>query len=1179
MKLPTHSPIEVRLHSALPVAAVIAALLCLLAAQPALAAYEQVDTFAGNPGELHSNSEEAAWPEEVQLGGVGGMAVNTTGAGGVPPGTVYATSNTLDRGARIGRFNPDGSFSESWTFTENEDKTKGDIKERCGPDGEAAHPVCKSQTNGNTSIDVDVDQTTGYVYVLNGSLFTPGRNLVHVYSADGSELITEFGVLAATGETIATSPGKIHETSKGGIAIGAAGAVFVQDDDRFSERRRLMAFKPQSPGDYEHYVYAGQGSDVETEPIINPRRPVADAVGDLYVMNTNLIAKLDPSQPNNPVVCEFGFPKAHLDALTVNPQSGEVFFYSDADKKIHQLSSCEAGGEFKEVASFGFEPKRFELSAMAYDPTRRFDPGRPVGTLYAGAPSGEGGKEEGEKREVSLGYIFAPPPEFPPVVESQAVSHVTASTAELGAQINPKGPPTDYVFQYETQAEYEANEPADRFAGAREAPPGGGLLGEGPKGLSAAASLIGLQADTTYHYRAVATSHCSPAEPAKVCETAGAEQTFHTFPAEAPGLPDERVYELVSPALKGGGQVLPVNPGLSSCGPESSCKPGDVWFRFPIQSTPDGDAIAYEGSPFSDAGAVKENEYVSRRDPKAGWQTTTLSPKLQGGEGGYKAFDTALSTGLLAQSNPPLSSPEAPPGVANLYAQQTANPLAISPLLVAEPPNRTGSSEFRLTYAGAAADLSRVFFEANDALTGETPFAPEAKDGGAAKFNLYEWESATGQLRLVNVMPGNATSEAGASFGADAANTISDDGSRAFWSDGAGRLYVREGAEATKAIPDAGKFLTAATDGSKVLLADGHLYDLETEATTDLTEGKGGFQGLSGQSEDLSHVYFVDTEVLTGEEENSEGAKAQAGKFNLYAWAQGGNARYVATLTTGDGNGLNVTRTADWTPLPSKRTAEASPHGRYLTFLSEARLSGYDNTGPCKSDHAGGYAQSACAEVFLYDSATGELTCPSCNPTGVLPLGNSSLASISTGTTLLPQPRYLTDQGRLYFDTRDSLVVNDTNDGVEDVYQYEPSEVGGCKRKAGCLNLISAGREPIDSNFFAIDESARSVFFTSRDQLVLKDHDDLIDLYVAREKGGIPAETEVARSECQGEACVATYSPPNDPTPGSSSFEGAGNVDEKKAQKKHKKKRKHVKKNAKKRHKRSRANHNLGGEK
>ena len=83
-----------------------------------------------------------------------------------------------------------------------------------------------------------------------------------------------------------------------------------------------------------------------------------------------------------------------------------------------------------------------------------------------------------------------------------------------------------------------------------------------------------------------------------------------------------------------------------------------------------------------------------------------------------------------------------------------------------------------LTYAGASSDLSRVFFAANDALTEETPFAPEALDGGQEKFNLYEWHE--GELSLVNVMPGNATTEPGAAFGAGSAHSISADGSQGF---------------------------------------------------------------------------------------------------------------------------------------------------------------------------------------------------------------------------------------------------------------------------------------------------------------------------------------------------------------------------------------------------------------
>ena len=67
-----------------------------------------------------------------------------------------------------------------------------------------------------------------------------------------------------------------------------------------------------------------------------------------------------------------------------------------------------------------------------------------------------------------------------------------------------------------------------------------------------------------------------------------------------------------------------------------------------------------------------------------------------------------------------------------------------------------------------------------------------------------------------------------------------------------------------------------------MLLSDGHIYNLETKALSDLTDGAGEFVGILGTSSDLSHVYFIDDAVLTGAEENAQGAKAEPGADNLY---------------------------------------------------------------------------------------------------------------------------------------------------------------------------------------------------------------------------------------------------------------------------------------------------------
>lgn len=187
-------------------------------------------------------------------------------------------------------------------------------------------------------------------------------------------------------------------------------------------------------------------------------------------------------------------------------------------------------------------------------------------------------------------------------------------------------------------------------------------------------------------------------------------------------------------------------------------------------------------------------------------------------------------------------------------------------------------------------------------------------------------------------------------------------------------------------------------------------------------------------------------------------------------------------------------------------------------------------------------ADAPCHEVFLFDSATGHLSCPSCNPTGEAPLGNSILRRIESERFWQSQPRYLTDSGRLFFDSQDRLSPRDTNGKVEDVYEAEPDGVGSCALVGGCVSLISPGTGAVDSNFLAAEESGANVFFTTRERLVSSDTDELIDVYDAREGGGFASESESGASECQGETCQPSLGVPNEPSSSSSSLEGAGNL-------------------------------------
>lgn len=1145
---------------------VTAGILCLgsLAVSSALASFEQVGNFAGTPGALESQSIHTEWPESVQLNGLSGMAVNYTGAGGVPAGDVYAAA--LDDGStRVARYNPDGSFSEAWL----DNAEGGEPTVRCGPEGEPLQPHCKTPASQARSTGgVAVDEATGDVYVFSLGGFTAKKMDIQVYSPDGSKLISEFGEQAPNGETIAESPERLHQSFSsfnGGIAVNSAGEVYVYDLIKTvaEERSRIMVFEPRSPGDYEHYVYAGESHDL-TVPNSQIEHVAMDAAGDLFAGDTHHVWELNPGSPGSAPLCEFALPAGGIASMTVNPADGEVFFDSFKDYKVHQLHSCR-GGVFVEGGMTGtVSPLRREVSGMAFDPVRRFAPGRPQGVLYAGSPTSEGGKEEVNAEhetftESSLGFVFAPPVEAFPEVADELVSNVTASSAVLGASIGPESSATRFVFEYESQEAFEANNVGDRFTGASIVPLGGGFVGEGKSVVSVSSALSGLVSGMSYRYRVVATSHCSSEDPEKECETVGGALSFRTLGSRTPGvLPDGRVYELVSPPAKNGGQVFPADPYVTSC---EGCKPGIHETRFPLQSDGAGDAVAFEGAPFSsDGGSVNANEYVARRDPVNGWQTVDLTPALlesRGSLGGYDAFGAGLDRGVLFQAEVPLSG-EAPGEYDNLYMQSSMEPFGLTPLLKNGPPDRpaTGSGAFVMRYAGASADMSRVFFEANDALTEEVPgVAPAAVDGGAAKFNLYEWRE--GGLFLVNVLPGNTVTQPGASFGRLDAQAISSDGSRVFFSDEAGQVYVREDGDNTREIqtegtPDPGRFVQAATDGSAVLLENGHLHYLgDEESTVDLTQGKGGFLGLVAASEDLSHVYFVDSKVLTGGEENEhceENAgceKAVEGGDNLYAWRQTGGTRFVGTLAAADDAEADVSGggvISDWAASPARRTAQASPDGRYLAFMSMVPFTGYDTKNMCVRYNEGTPSFYACSEAFLYDSSTGKLTCPSCNRTGERPLGFSTLRRFDSPGVDLPLPRYLTDQGRLFFDSQDSLVAGDTNAGIEDVYEYEPNDVGSCQEAEGCVSLISRGTGLYDSNFVTTDNAGEDVFFTTVDRLSWRDKDELSDLYDARVEGDLPIEEQTENAECSGETCQRPATTSVLSTPASLTFEGAGNI-------------------------------------
>jgi hypothetical protein len=787
---------------------------------------------------------------------------------------------------------------------------------------------------------------------------------------------------------------------------------------------------------------------------------------------------------------------------------------------------------------------------------------------------------------------------------SPLVTNLATSAGQFtaGQQISGPGIPAETTILSVGAGQLTLSKPPTETA------KGTPLTASGPQAVSL--QLSGLSPDTTYHFRLVATNGAASGE--------GEDWSFATFASiGGGGLPDGRAYELASPPQKAG-EVIPPEPTSSLGGSCADCLPGINDQTMPMQSAPDGESVLYYGQPFSGGLAARPNEYLAGRGGSE-WQSQSLSPPNITGR--YEAFSEDLSQGVLYQVTPTLA-PEAPSrggvGFANLYLRTKDG--SFSPLVTVEPPNRdsgsSGGNQFEILYAGANAGsgldpaFSHLLFEANDALTeavpGIAPAAPEAKAGRVCTFeeascDLYEWSG--GALRLINVLPGNSEAAARATIGSgrllivgnpdfqapNVDQAISNDGSRIFWSsEESGQVYVRINGEETLQIPGPGTceestplkeracFLTASADGSKVLISSGKIYELneaedEYEESADLSEGEGGFEGILGASEVLSRVYFIDSEVLTGSEENANEESAEEGKPNLYAWDEG-ELGFIGVLRGDD----NTFRYGAWKAEPPDRTAQVSPDGRLLAFMSQAPLTGYDNavSGGGKCNHSEG---APCFEVFEYAAESETLACASCNPSGQRPLGPSNL-SLLRPSAPFPQPGNLSrdSEGRLFFESQDALSPRDTNGHIQDVYEWEPNGVGGCKRAGGCVSLISSGHSTNDSMFLDSTPSGDDAFFITREQLVTADHNEQLDLYDARVGGGLSADTETLRPECQGEACQPAAVVPSDPTPSSSAFQGAGNVNEKPKRKHHK--RKH-KRHAKKHHHKRAAGANRGGAK
>ena len=392
------------------------------------------------------------------------------------------------------------------------------------------------------------------------------------------------------------------------------------------------------------------------------------------------------------------------------------------------------------------------------------------------------------------------------------------------------------------------------------------------------------------------------------------------------------------------------------------------------------------------------------------------------------------------------------------------------------------------------------------------------------------------------------------------------DGSRAFFTD-CGRLTADSTAVSASGC---GGFALEENEYQPPTGNDLYEYDVEKPAgqrLTDLTvDGNGSdslgadVQGVAGISQDGSYAYFVARGVLTGGEENEHHEKAAAGEANLYLRHAGattfiaklgpppsyeaGGPRYqieACDWASTKFPGYNASATTRQTMQPCL-TSRVSPDGRFLAFNSHKRLTGYDNTVTATGEPS--------LEIFRYDAVKGELSCASCDPRGTPPTAANTFeqpsisASLPPGEDWLKVPTISTNQlsedGRVFFSTTDSLLPADEDGSHFDVYEYDGSG----------LHLISAGVGNNDSSFHNASLDGANVFFTTADALVSADTDEGISLYDARVGGGfVTAPVVGPGGVVESPACTSAEAckpppgePPIEPFPASSAFDGAGNL-------------------------------------
>ena len=402
-------------------------------------------------------------------------------------------------------------------------------------------------------------------------------------------------------------------------------------------------------------------------------------------------------------------------------------------------------------------------------------------------------------------------------------------------------------------------------------------------------------------------------------------------------------------------------------------------------------------------------------------------------------------------------------------------------------------------YVGMTSSGSKVFFISEEHLTDEDP-----DHGGTS---LYMWSAekvAAGKPPLTLVSKGNANSGQGNSADCHAApreihpRLSRDDGP---WIPKCGVLTVQTGSVWDK-------------------------NDSEAESRTDNT--------IAAENGD---IYFYSPEQL-------DGSKGITGQMNLYDYRDE-KLQYVTTVEPY----LECQETATFCRNAPITRFQVSPDDSHAAFVTAGQITSYDTKDPNGSCSFGGNGNNGgeglnpleeplderCQEMYSYDPTTGKIVCVSCNPSGAAPTHDVSAST---------QGLFMSNDGRTFFSTEESLVQTDTNE-VDDVYEYTEGrpQLITTGTDAADKRLKEEGVTGIHGGLAGVSADGTNVYFSTRDTLVPQDENgQYIKFYDARTDGGFPFEKPAPPCESADECHGAGSARPSSLPTGSEDGLIGGNV-------------------------------------